>query len=107
MIQITMQNNILKVKGHSMSAESGRDIICSAASMLTNTLAQSMLNMYSQKWLRKKPNIKLEEGNAEVIVKPKKEYENEVKFAFDIIATGFQLLSATYPQFVKFSWNEE
>lgn len=92
---------ILKVKGHAGQAEKGKDIVCSAASILTYTIAQYLNYVYKQGGLKKKPNIKLNDGDSLIVAKPTEEYEGEVLNAFFVAEVGYSLLAKNYPQFVE------
>lgn len=92
---------ILKVEGHAGQDEKGRDIVCSAASILTYTIAQYLQFINEHGGLQKKPHIILNDGNALIVAKPNSEYEAEVLNAFFIAEVGFSLLAHNYPQFVE------
>ena len=92
---------ILKIRGHAKAAPAGEDIICSAASTLVYTLAQLSLFFSEQGKLRKKPVIKTEEGEGEIVLKPKKEHYAEVMQAFFFTQVGLSLLAENYPSYVK------
>lgn len=93
----------LKVTGHAGAAEQGKDIICSAASILTYTLAQAISFMHSEGKLQKKPNIRFTEdkGDAVITAKPKDDWYGEALHCFFIAQVGFHLLSHNYPQYVE------
>lgn len=99
---------ILKVSGHALSAEKGKDLICAAASVLSYTLAQSMEFMYEEGELQKRPHISLKEGDAFVAAKPKTANYNKCLHAFFIVQIGFLLLSRSNPENVELlSFGEE
>lgn len=91
---------ILRVTGHAGAAEKGQDIICASASMLAYTVAQSMMFMFEQGDLRKKPTIKIKEGDSLVVARPKKDSYAEALHTFFVAQVGFHLLSHNYPQYV-------
>ena len=91
----------LKVKGHAGQAEKGNDIVCSAASILTYTIAQYLKYVYKQGGLQKKPVIKLNDGDSLIVAKPTEEYEGEVLNAFFVAEVGYSLLAHNYPQYVE------
>lgn len=91
----------LKIKGHADAAESGKDIICSAATILAYTVAQTLQFMYEQGELQKKPRIKLTEGDTIIVAKPKPEGYAEVLHTFFVAQVGYHLLSHNYPQHVE------
>ena len=90
----------LRVDGHAGQAEPGKDIVCSAASILVYTVAQTIMQMHKQKWLKKKPNINLKDGKAIVTCVPKPEYYEECLMAFFVAEVGYHLLETNYPQYV-------
>ena len=92
---------ILKVEGHAGQDDKGHDIICSAASILTYTIAQYLHFINERGGLKKKPHIVLNDGDALIVAKPKSEYEAEVLNAFFVAEVGFSLLAQNYPQFVE------
>ena len=90
----------LCVEGHSGQAEKGRDIVCSAASILAYTVGQTLVQMNKQGWLKKKPHINLKEGRGVVTCSPKKEYYEECLMVFFVAEMGYTLLAKNYPQYV-------
>jgi len=106
MINITMNEDresgslSLKVEGHADSAEYGHDLVCAAVSTLTYTLAQAVMVANTEKKLKKRPRIKLEEGASHVIVKPKDGAYAELKHAYYVVGLGYSLLATNYPPFV-------
>lgn len=92
---------ILKVEGHAGQAEHGHDIVCSAASILTYTIAQYLQFVHKQGGLQNNPYIALNDGDALIIAKPTEEYEGEVLNAFFVAEVGFSLLAQNYPQYVE------
>ena len=92
---------ILKVEGHAGLDKNGKDVICSAASILTYTIAQYLQYIHEQGGLHKKPRIILNDGDALIVAKPKEEYEGEVLNAFFVAEVGYSLLAHNYPQYVE------
>ena len=90
----------LTVKGHAGVAEAGRDLICASASILTYTAAQVSWQMYQQRRLKTRPRIRLDSGDAHIVVKPKGDAFGEAIHSFSIVQVGFSLLAANYPDFV-------
>lgn len=91
----------LKVEGHAGQAEKGKDIVCSAASILTYTIAQYLNYVHNQGGLRNKPHIEINDGNATIVAKPTEKYEGEVLNAFFVAEVGYSLLAKNYPQYVE------
>ena len=90
----------LCVSGHAGQAEVGKDIVCSAASILMYTIAQTITQMNKQGWLKKKPRINLKDGKGTVTCVPKAEYYDECLMAFFVVEMGYVLLAKNYPQYV-------
>ena len=92
---------LFKIDGHAGQDDKGHDIVCSAASILAYTLAQTMRYIDEQKGFELKPVIQLNEGKAIILVRPKEEYEGEVLQTFFTIEVGYSLLAQNYPQYVE------
>ena len=98
----TEDNTLLfKIDGHAGQDDSGHDIVCSAASILAYTLAQTMRYIEEQEGFKSKPIIQLNEGKAIVLVRPKEKYEGEAMQTFFTIEVGYSLLAQNYPQYVE------
>lgn len=93
-----------KAEGHAMFDKKGRDIVCSAATVLLRTAART---------LGSRPGIAFEGGAPErgvlffearadeVLAKA------ELKFAADFLKIGFESLSKEFPQNIRFECNLE
>lgn len=92
----------LSVEGHSGYAEPGKDIICSAASILAYTLAQNLM-FAEDDGIVQELQANLEQGNAEISCRPVAGQEEEIRCIFSVVRTGFLLLSTNYPKFINFS----
>ena len=93
----------MKLTGHAGQAEVGKDIVCSAASILAYTVAQALQFMYEEGGLKKKPHIKLEPGDTIIVAKPKEETYAEALHTFFVAQVGYHLLAHNYPQYVELS----
>ena len=93
----------LKLTGHAGQDEHGKDIVCSAASILAYTVAQALQFQYEEDGLKKKPHLKLEPGDTVIIAKPKPECYAETLHTFFVAQVGYHLLAKTYPQYVTLS----
>lgn len=91
----------LKVKGHAGMDDKGHDIVCSAASILTYTIAQYLQYADKQNGLRRKSRINIKDGDALIVAFPTEEYMGEVLNAFFVAEVGFHLLAQNYPQYVE------
>ena len=91
----------LDITGHAGQARIGQDIICSAASILAYTLAQTVTYLHKQGWLRAKPVISLKSGRGTICCSPKRDYFEECLMAFFEIEVGYSLLNHNYPKHVE------
>jgi uncharacterized protein YsxB (DUF464 family) len=91
---------ILSMEGHAGADEFGKDIICSACSVLCYTLAQVFILMDDRNELMEKPVTDIEDGKARIVARPKAEYKNEAMQSFYTVIVGFTLLAHNFPQYV-------
>lgn len=90
----------VSVKGHAMSAEAGKDLICSAASMLSYTLAQSVMRNEELGAFNGKPEIRMNSGDFYIRCIPETKYEAaifKVYESFQTILDGYRLLAQNFP----------
>lgn len=92
---------VLTLHGHAGQAEKGQDIVCSAASILAYTAAQTVVAMHEEGKLQKKPNIKLDSGDIRIVCKPHEEAFPEALHAYSVVQIGYRLLELTYPECVS------
>ena len=88
----------LKLCGHAGAAERGRDIVCASASILAYTLAEAVCRAYEKGKLKRKPTIRLNEGDILVTARPKGSEYDELKTIYKTIEGGYELLMRDYPQ---------
>lgn len=91
----------MKVKGHAETAPKGADLICASATMLVYTVGQAMTFMYEQGQLEEKPHIKIREGKAVVVARPKEDYLAEALHTFWVAQCGAHTLACNYPEAVS------
>ena len=91
----------MKVKGHADTAPKGEDLVCASATMLVYTVAQAMTFMHEQGQLEEKPQIKIREGKAVVVARPKEDYFAEVLHTFWVAQCGAHVLACNYPDAVS------
>lgn len=101
-VKYDAENYTLEVEGHAGYEEPGKDIVCSAASILAYTLAQNLM------FEEEDGNVQdlctfLEQGNAKISCRPAEGKEEEISCIFSVIRTGFLLLGTNYPKFINFS----
>lgn len=90
----------LNVKGHAGQAEYGKDIVCSAASILAYTFAQVIESLGHR--LEGEPTINLEDGNTTIACRCAN-FKTYVKAlnALNYTEVGYSLLAQSYPQYVE------
>ena len=91
----------MKVKGHAATAPNGEDLVCASATMLVYTVAQAIAFMHEQGQLEEKPQIKIKEGKAIVVAKPKEDFLAEVLHTFWVAQCGAHVLACNYPEAVS------
>ena len=97
----------LTVKGHAGQANLGQDIICSAASILAYTVAQFAKAMEGNGDFAKHPVVELADGNAiiDFTCKDDETFAEAIRITF-FAQTGYRLLEANYPDYVKLITDE-
>ena len=103
MINITFNPKTLEleVKGHAGQNEKGKDIVCSAISILFYTLGQTLLD--STEMLEEAPIVKNYDGEGYIWCSPKVEYEGNIATIYRTILIGMQMVAEEYKNFVKFT----
>ena len=91
----------MKVKGHADTAPKGADLVCASATMLVYTVGQAMMFMYEQGQLEEKPHIKIKEGKAIVVARPKEDFLAETLHTFWVAQCGAHTLACNYPEAVS------
>lgn len=91
----------LSVTGHAGAAEKGKDIVCSAVSMLFYTLAQAVAD--SEDMLTEAPVIEIEDGNGSVSCKPKGVFLATMQRTYWTVLTGFELAAHEYKEYINFT----
>lgn len=90
------------VRGHAGQAEKGKDIICSAVSILAYTVAEYVELMNNQGDLAETPIIQMKDGITIVscVAKTDDAYSFLLQ-AFYVCRLGYMLLAQNYPQYVE------
>ena len=91
----------MKVKGHADTAPKGADLVCASATMLVYTVGQALVFMHEQGQLEEKPHIKIREGKAVVVAKPKEDFFADVLHTFWGAQCGAHTLACNYPEAVE------
>lgn len=95
------EHNRLTVKGHANSNEYGRDLICSACSILALTLGANVGHMDDIGAVTDVTAV-IEEGNAEIACRPRTKYTQSVKQAFISVCVGFEILASKFPDYISY-----
>lgn len=88
---------ICEVKGHAGGDVKGRDLVCAGVTTLTGTLAFCVNAMQKAGRLKKEPTIRLDEGDAVIVCKPKRDCIPEALHLYSVIQAGMALLSEGHP----------
>ena len=99
----------LKLDGHAGQADIGKDIVCSACTILAYTVAQIVSDEEANDGLECPPVINLKIGNSVISCKPKEDSYQNLWHTYYVAGTGYKLLAHNYPQYVEFYtvWNGE
>ena len=94
---ITENKCVLQVEGHADYSSRGTDIVCSAVSILSYTIAESIENIEA-----KEKVIDIADGHVYIEVTPLDVVSKAVcLIAFDTVMKGFELLAESYPDNVR------
>ena len=94
--------NSLTMEGHAYSGEPGRDLVCSAASMLAHTLLANVRCLEAQGAVRDVA-VEWKEGNAFIRCTPTSRMKHTVPLVYRSIIVGFELLAHDYPANISFT----
>lgn len=91
---------LLQAAGHAGAAPKGRDLVCCGVSVLVQTLAQRVLDLYTEGLLQEFPETTLSPAGSCVAAKALPETVQLVEQAFAVILTGLRMLAEQYPQYI-------
>lgn len=91
----------LTVTGHAGQAEPGKDIVCSASSIIAYTVAQVVSDMYKEGRLYKEPVIVMVSGSAVIRCRPKEDSYDDILHTLYVAQTGYRLLTHNFPDYVR------
>ncbi|MBQ4103473.1 MAG: ribosomal-processing cysteine protease Prp [Clostridia bacterium] len=91
---------LLIVEGHASFSEKGKDIVCSAVSILVYTLLNMLKDEESDKRLKLKREI-VRDGYLCVEIEPFDFSKNRTKGIIDTVVMGLALLNQEYPENVR------
>lgn len=101
-INCDIRNRKISVKGHARSGEPGKDLICSAVSILVHTIAHN-LRVFEKTGACTDVVVRVDKGDAEFSFTPVDEYVDHVEISLVSVTTGFFLLADDYPEFITFN----
>lgn len=103
MVDVTFKPSELKltIKGHANAAEKGKDIVCSAVSILAYQLAYAVEE--SRDMLEEEPVIQIEEGDVLVSCVPKKPFLATMQRTYWTVLCGFELLVSMHGNYITFT----
>ena len=91
---------LLIVEGHASFSEKGKDIVCSAVSILVYTLLNMLKDEESDQRLKLKREI-VRDGYFCVEIEPFDFSKNRTKGIIDTVVMGLALLNQEYPENVR------
>jgi len=91
----------MTIHGHAGAGRKGEDLVCAGASMLAYTLAQAVTFYYHDGLLRRKPKLKLREGDCEIVCCPTEEGFDAVLVSYWTQQCGAEILAKNYPKNVR------
>ena len=107
MVNINFRPKELEVTitGHAGADEKGKDIVCSAVSILAYTLANAI--EASKDMLEEAPVIEIDEGNVKISCVPKKVFLATIQRTYWTVLCGFELLVSNYSKYISFTIGEK
>lgn len=91
---------LLQAAGHAGAAPKGQDLVCCGVSVLVQTLAQRMLDLYMEGLLQEFPETILSSDGSCVAAKALPKTVQLIEQAFAVILTGLRMLAEQYPQYI-------
>lgn len=93
----------LTLKGHAGFDKPGHDIVCAAMTILAYTYAAACINA-AETGRADKDNViaDMQDGNIDISIKPKDDYDAVYTIMLDAICAGYTLLQNQYPAFIDF-----
>ena len=89
---------ILTMQGHAEAGGKGYDLVCASISCLAYTAAEAVGRMYEANKLRKRPTVRLSEGDAVITCKPTRQFFEEAQTVMRVIIAGCEVIERAYPQ---------
>lgn len=92
---------VLTMQGHAQAGERGKDLVCASVSCLAYTAAEAVRRLYEANKLRKRPTIRLTEGDAVITCKPSRQFFEEAQTVMNVIIAGCEAIERAYPENVR------
>ncbi len=103
-VTVNPKEYMFTMSGHAGFAEQGRDIVCSAASILFYTACETV-GMIGEEAFEDKPVFNIDDGkdgvSAYIRCTPKNDYKAVLDTVYQTIYNGYKLLSEGYPNNVR------
>ena len=108
-ITVNSKEHKFKMTGHANYAEQGKDIVCSAASILFYTACETV-KMLEDEAFESKPVFYIDDSDEGVTASieciPKKDYTAVIDTIYQTIFNGYKLLAEGYPNNVQITIEE-
>lgn len=103
-VKVKPKEYTFTMTGHAGYAEQGKDIVCSAASILFYTACET-INMVGDEAFDDKPTFNINDSESGVMAyikcKPKKDFTAVIDTIYQTIYNGYKLLAEGYPNNVS------
>lgn len=99
-IRVDMETLEVQVDGHANSADFGRDLVCCALSMLTETLARYFEKQMSEGNLANL-TVEIQEGHAYINPTPYGWSLQDAVTAIRVIREGYRALAAEHGKYIR------
>lgn len=104
-IDVNLSKFKVKIDGHADFDEEGKDIVCSAISVLFFSMCQTFDSM-KEKGCFKVCKLSWDKGAGLIKINPKPEYRQHVAIIFMTICNGFDIVATEYPDYVTLDLKE-
>lgn len=103
-VTVNPKEHTFTMTGHAGYAEQGKDIVCSAASILFYTACETV-NMVGDEAFEDKPTFNINDSDngvtAYIKCKPKEDFTAVLDTIYQTIYNGYKLLAEVYPNNVS------
>ena len=91
----------MEAQGHANAAPRGQDLVCCGVSVLVQSLAQRVLDMYAEGQLKDFPDAVVKPDGTRVAVRARPRTVLQVEQAFAVVLTGLRMLCRQYPGYIE------